>query len=350
MQKQVSLYDDFPRQVGSPYRKWVYTADELMNYINENNGKKDCFISVYKFTRKIDETKADTTSAIIDKTFSDFDNPRGYECFCILRDFIINNDLLSRIQFSGKHDGDMPIGFHFYIFTPEGIIKNGTMLRHVQEYIDDLIRKELKDYAGEIIDPHVMGDVARFARIANTYNIRRGCFCVPLSLDDLFLPSKEILKLSFQQRPAGDYWIGNKLWTPPENRVENFSKASIDTFESNRKHFPACINTIIERCNAGINLYHNERVLLCSFLLKIGMTPDDMPSVFQHQPDFDASITLYQSTTISEGNYMPSSCERLITNQLCKKNEKRYYHPMCFKLNPIKNPLDFYKQNSRNDE
>lgn len=385
--KEISLYNDFPRDVGK-FRKVIETAQELSDYINNNNGIKDCYISVYKFTKKIDG-RADYESAVIDKIFLDFDNKHGYECFCIMRDFLLPKGYIFRVHLSArdsryfnKNDIDpKACGFHFYIFLEEGSIQDKIELRMLHDAINKMIEKELKNKYNiivsktgkddkelpdnqirEIIDPHIMGDIARISRIVNTFNIARNRFCVPLSKEDLFKDAKELFKLTASQRLEGDFWIGNKLmkinrsmfndtikakFKQEYNGSLEFVKTSYQKMKEARQFFPPCINAILDRNEQGINLYHDERLLLASFLLKIGLTVNDIVDIFSKQPDFSASITEYQARQIELEEYMPASCVKLLKDKLCKKSEDKYRHPLCFRDKPVKNPLNFYKQLSK---
>lgn len=389
--REITLYNDFPRMVGK-FRQWVENSQELNEYINKYNGEKDCYISVYRFTKKTSEKKfgmeaVDPGSAVIDKLFVDFDNKRGYECFCVLRDYLLEKDILFRAHLSGKnsqYNGDKSdelraIGFHFYIFLETGSITDNTELRVVHSTLNKIIEKRLKKDFGitiekradrkdlpweqidEIIDPHIMGNVSQMARIANTFNARRGRFCVPLAKEDLFKDPHEMYKLTEKQNMDGNFWIGNKLWKIPREmfseKVKNmyaaydgsneFVKTSKDTLKKNRVYFPPCINAILDRNEQGINLYHDERVLLASFLIKIGLNVDDIVEVFSTQPDFNPDITSYQAKNIEDQGYMPSSCKTLFEAGSCKKDDPAYHHPFCFRDKPIKNPLNFYKQISK---
>jgi hypothetical protein len=392
--REITLYNDFPRMVGK-FRQWVYNSQELNDYINKYNGEKDCFISVYKFTKKDSEKKfgmdaVDPGSAVIDKIFLDFDNKRGYECFCVTRDFLLEKDILFRAHLSGKNsqyygdkgDALRSVGFHFYIIMENGVVTDSTELRVIHSTLNKIIEKRLKtqfgitvdkrsdrknlswDQIDEIIDPHIMGDVSRMARIANTFNVSRGRFCVPLSKEDLFKDPFEMYQLTDKQRLDGNFWIGNKLWKisremfseKVKNKYEtyngstDFVKTTKDQLKKNRIFFPPCINSIIDRNEQGINLYHDERVLLASFLLKVGLTVDDIVEVFSTQPDFNPDITSYQVKSIEEKEghgYMPASCKTLFDSGSCKKSDSAYHHPFCFRDKPIKNPLNFYKQISK---
>jgi len=386
--KEITLYNDFPRMVGK-FRQWVDNSQELNDYINKYNGEKDCYISVYRFTKKASEKKfgmdaVDPGSAVIDKIFLDFDNKRGYECYSIMRDFLLLKDIIFRVHLSGKNSqyyGDKgnnlrSVGYHFYIFLEQGVVKDAIELRMIHNALNKMIEIKLKsdfnitiekrsdrknltcEQIDEIIDPHIMGDVSRMARIANTFNIARNRFCVPLSKEDLFKNPCEMYKMTEKQRLEGDFWIGNKLWNISRNIFNdktkrkyeiyngngNFVKTSKNQLNKNKIFFPPCINAILDKNEQGINLYHDDRVLLASFLLKIGLTVDDLVEVFSKQPDFNPDITSYQAKKIEDEGYMPSSCKNLFNDGSCKKNDKAYHHPLCFADKPIKNPLNFYKQ------
>lgn len=380
----MSLYNDFPRQVGLG-REWVYDRQQLQEYINVNNGAKSCYISVYKFDKIIDgEYKliADSSSAKIDKVFLDFDNRYGFQCFEIVRDYILKHDILSKIHLSSRAlvDAipsslyDCPIGFHFYLFLKWGIIKDAIDLRIMHESLNEMIRMKLFDLYGivfdrsgnkhglkeghvhEIIDPRIMGDVMRVSRIANTYNPSRNRFCVPLRASDLFLSPQKMLALTNNAREGGDFWIGNKLWSPPSSLFtdERRSKykgsgngyqgnGTVKLSISDAGSIPPCISFLLNKNAEGINMYHDERVFLASFLFKAGLSFDEINDIFRSQPDYSNDITSKHLKSIQEKGYMPSSCAKLELSNICKKNDQKYRHPLCFRRIPLRNPLAWWQ-------
>ena len=376
------IYGSFPRQTGKTggrYRTWVSSPAELATYINDNNGRRDCYLSVYAFGSIDAEGTADPASAGIDKIYCDFDNRHGYECFCVLRDWLLGKRIAFRVHPSGKDTSDWkekpvrPAGFHFYIDVEPRAIASPGQLRAVHEELNDIIRAGLKRDFGivvdqtidphaeddhvihEVMDPHVMGDVMRISRIINTYNIKRERFCVGLTADDLFLAPAGILGLMERQRDPGLEFVidGRPMAIAPgfyeafearkqarlAKRVKAINRNGSEPIQASTN--PPCIDSILERANEGINLRHEERVLLAAYMTKSGKSENEIVEMFAFQPDFSEKITSYQVHNIAMKGYMPASCSRQAANGTCPCASGSYHPVCCSRSVAIKNPLAF---------
>jgi len=80
---------------------------------------------------------------------------------------------------------------------------------------------------------------------------------------------------------------------------------------------------------------------LTAFLHHIGLSPDEILSLFSRSPDFDASKTKYQVDHItgetSGTEYTPPECSTMKSYGICFNPEKLCEHPK------VKHPLTYYK-------
>ncbi|MCE8429820.1 MAG: DNA primase large subunit PriL [Candidatus Methanoperedens sp.] len=109
-------------------------------------------------------------------------------------------------------------------------------------------------------------------------------------------------------------------------RKEGFSEVIPDCF-------PPCISTAITDVQANVNLSHTMRFAMTSFLLNIGMAPDNVTEIFKASPDFKEQATSYQISHINGASgttYTCPSCATMATNGNCPGKS------MC---NKIENPL-----------
>ncbi|CAG0975151.1 hypothetical protein METP3_01739 [Methanosarcinales archaeon] len=99
--------------------------------------------------------------------------------------------------------------------------------------------------------------------------------------------------------------------------------------------FPPCMSTAIADVQANMNLSHTMRFAMTSFLLNIGMAPDNVTEIFKASPDFKEQATDYQISHINGASgktYTCPSCATMVTNGnclgkvLCKKIE----HPLMY--------------------
>ena len=112
--------------------------------------------------------------------------------------------------------------------------------------------------------------------------------------------------------------------------------------------FPPCIQKMYDDSISGqVNLAHDARFALAAFLLRIGMSEDDVNVVFGHAPDKDNRLIEYQvdhiaskrSMTAEVQGYFPTGCKKLQTNNLCPVYAGTTFDPLC---EYVLNPLGFY--------
>jgi len=112
--------------------------------------------------------------------------------------------------------------------------------------------------------------------------------------------------------------------------------------------FPPCIQKMYDDSMSGqVNLSHDARFALAAFLLRIGMTEDEVNKVFGHSPDSDNRQIVYQVDHIASKRsmksdtpgYTPTGCKKLQTNNLCPVYLGLTYDSLC---EYVLNPLAFY--------
>lgn len=112
--------------------------------------------------------------------------------------------------------------------------------------------------------------------------------------------------------------------------------------------FPPCMQKMYDDSISGqVNLSHDARFALAAFLLRIGMSENDVSDVFSHAPDRYDSLISYQvghiagkkSTVSEEQGYFPTGCKKLRTNNLCPVATGETFDSLC---EYIINPLNFY--------
>jgi len=109
--------------------------------------------------------------------------------------------------------------------------------------------------------------------------------------------------------------------------------------------FPPCIQKLISLQNEGENLSHEARFAVTSFLHKVGLSEDEIISVFSKAPDFKEDLAKYQIEHIigdlSGTEYMVPNCNTMKTNGIC-------YNPdsLC-EQEWMKNPLIYYSFKKR---
>ncbi|TFG15054.1 hypothetical protein EU537_02100 [Candidatus Thorarchaeota archaeon] len=122
------------------------------------------------------------------------------------------------------------------------------------------------------------------------------------------------------------------------------STRPIEITENMVSAFPPCMAQMHSDSVQGKNLSHEARFALAAFLLKIGMTEEEVLSVFQPAPDFGGGqLAKYQVHHIaSKGGegYTPPSCQKMQGNTLCPVYLGAAFDPLC---EYILHPLQFYQ-------
>ncbi len=155
------LFNRFPREMGLPYKVPVYSWRDVERIVEENNGKRDIFISLY-----------DTATYTINKMMFDLDI-LDIELAGKFYRYLRKKERLPTIPlFTGKK------GFHFYVllkpeyFSDKDVAK--ALLRKVAFTLVDkagmytVVEDNGFKYKVSFLDTSVFGDLRRSARMPNT--------------------------------------------------------------------------------------------------------------------------------------------------------------------------------------
>ena len=95
---------------------------------------------------------------------------------------------------------------------------------------------------------------------------------------------------------------------------------------------PPCVTEAIASLGRAENLPHHGRLLVAAYMLRTGMSEDDVRALFVNAPDYSEATTRRQVAHIAGVGYMPQSCEKLESLGLCRRA------PAC---GTIRNPVQF---------
>jgi len=108
---------------------------------------------------------------------------------------------------------------------------------------------------------------------------------------------------------------------------------------------PPCMKHILGQLHNGENVAHSGRFAITSFLHNIGMTSEEIMTLFAKAPDFREDLTRYQVEHItgvgSSTTYTPPNCATMQTQGICynadetckskkKSGEARVVHPLSY--------------------
>jgi len=125
--------------------------------------------------------------------------------------------------------------------------------------------------------------------------------------------------------------------------VEKIGKAEMEGFPKVvvQEAFPPCIRALYESASGGRHLSHVGRFTLTSFLVNIGMTPEDVNNLFKNFSDYNERMTRYQVEHIagergSRTRYTSPKCDTLKTHGVCANPDE-----LCGR---VRHPLAYYKR------
>lgn len=86
--------------------------------------------------------------------------------------------------------------------------------------------------------------------------------------------------------------------------------------------YPPCITHALDQAASGENLPHSARVMLATYMLAIGKSIEEIVSLFENSPDYDARVSRYQVEHLagergSHVRYFVPSCVKLRNEGLC---------------------------------
>lgn len=242
-----NLFNEFPREFGVK-RTFAKDCESFVMLVNKFNGIKDCYSSIYPIIRR---GVRDITS--VDKIFFDLDkHSTCWESTKKMHDWLSQNGYRHIILLSGG-------GFHVYVFTTKTILKNPkNAIKSAQHHITKEAGVTIGKPNKADVDEHVIGDIARIARIPNTYNLKRKRFCIYILQEDLEKSFEEIKVIAKKQRKERFVFEGktfdlsgfDNLPTPPEIMILDTPDA-LNNVDGCMKLLPPLIRRLLLEQSCG---------------------------------------------------------------------------------------------------
>ncbi len=124
--------------------------------------------------------------------------------------------------------------------------------------------------------------------------------------------------------------------------ISSYSQVDLGDVDSDA--FPPCIKAIIAKIQQGVNVSHEARFSLVTFLHKIGMSNEEILKIFATVPDFRKDLTEYQirhiTGEISGKEYSVPKCATMRAFGLCVRDIAK--DALCSKQ-WMTHPLLYYK-------
>jgi len=244
----------------------VKNMQSLIALLKTLNGKEDCYVSVYSipqiYLKEIDvifiETDDLSAAEHIDKALTE-----------------------NKIQYVKIFSGNR--GYHYYI--PIYPIKVKNFKKAAKNLLEEL-------GIDKLLDPNVVGDIRRMARVPYTVHTETGLYAVIVSGSSHGIPRDA---LSPRKIP-NIKWEPSKLATLLLLGFDQTESTSImsDTREMlfEAEYYPECILHLLDKAKTTRYLAHHERLHLGAYLLKYHSI-DEVVKVFSVLKDFNEKITRY---------------------------------------------------------
>jgi len=313
----MELFYPFKRTVGL-YRSPVSSYSQFKDYVDRNNGIRDCFCSVYP------------SNLVVDKIFIDIDNKTHPKDVVDVAARLFESILYKGVRvvptFSGRK------GFHIIIRTEKlspqdcpnlkGVLKAASVVliaSAMGEDPKDLARGGLSSY----VDPRTIGDLQRIMRIPNTLRPPDNkLWCVPLptcfpsmSIDDILEYASEPHIQSYPEtRLANLVELAKPIISEfPDIAVAPYTTPVVDVGEGLlsasviRKLMRPCLWNRINDPNPS----HDVRLAATADLLNLGYSPDQLVEFYSRLGWVDFSHELTAKAVKRCVNLHPYSCKTL---------------------------------------
>lgn len=346
------VYLDYPREVleiGSNvqkgYRRIVNNSDELKKYWNGKNGISNIYFTAYGYrgTTPPRHHRVDYNTPVIRHFVMDFDckdfTKRQvdvefsfmHEQVKRLHKHFLVNDITHYIWFSGG-------GFHVWVPIEQTLTpNNGFEVSRIKDGGKRLIMKWHKLLDISCNDPTVAFDTAGMIRIPNSYNMRRGCWSIPLETEELMtLDQYELLDLA--QEPREGYIAHGKtpikLELPKRKKASLAKKRKIVDLPDVSFDKLLILPCLVQAALGEGNPTHKARFHLANYLaarLRFFFSPESVNDEDKQEHvekivslcsqqgwvDFDEGITTTQVKSVVNGGYSMSTCKTLINEGMC---------------------------------
>ncbi len=346
------IHIDYPREVleigangQKGYRRIVNNSKELESYWTGKNGIGNIYFTAYGYRgttpprhHRVDYNTPIIRHFVMDFDCKDFRNKQidvefsfMHEQVKRLHEHFMLNDIEHFVWFSGG-------GFHIYVTLSEVLMpSNGFEVTRIKDGGKQMINSWHKELNISCNDPTVAFDTAGMIRIPNSYNMRRGCWSIPLTSDEITsLDHYELLDMAQDPREGyiklGDLPMKFKL---PEKRKAMFKKnrklVNLPDVSYEKIMILPCL---VQAALGEGNPTHKARFHLANYLaaryrwffhpntVKEDAKKEHIDKIVklcsqQGWVDFDEGVTRTQVTSIVDGGYSLSSCKTLINEGLC---------------------------------
>jgi len=300
------------REAGNPHRTFLEHANEFIPYVKECVARGfPCYLSVqpYRGPNKVYG---------LDHVFFDFDSkeetPNLDKAWAETLHF---KEALQKYYgihslpvFSGRR------GYHLHAWfwrTIEIRPDPEAWAKAIYKRLQMLLLKGLKY---ETLDPEVLGDLKRLARVPYTIHEKTGQPCVPLTekRQKLWLLGNSLQRY----RRSG---IGPSLFQAVVKEVQTEERIKQKLQASKKRGRKAFKDTAVRPCiEAALHapvLSHKMKVAIVAEYHQAGLSQTEIELLFRNRPYYQAHRTQYQVNHVLRRGYRPFRCSTIQTLGYC---------------------------------
>jgi hypothetical protein len=300
------------REAGKPHRKFLETSSDFIPYVQECMTQgSPCYLSVQPY-------RGPNQVYGLERLFFDFDSkadpPDLDKAWNEALNFV---DALhkyygvrSLLVFSGRK------GYHVHAWLWQTIEVRPNQEVWAKAIYKTLQDKLLKGLHYETLDPEVLGDIKRLARVPYTVHEKSSQICIPLTenREKLWLPGSSLEE--YRRKGLGpDLFQAVVKEVKTEERIRQ--KLQALRKREGKKYVGKEVRPCIEAVLQNPDLTHKMRVALVAEYHKAGLSQDEIETLFTTRPDYEAKRTKYQISHILRGGYSPFRCSTIQTLGFC---------------------------------
>lgn len=302
-----SVYSGLGREVFDGDRIFLNSPQAFRNYLAwARKTHNAAWVSVQPFSERNKVTS-------VEKLFFDFDCPTDLsqawkEASYFVKVLRESYGVEALVCFSGAK------GYHVYVWLSRtDKFSTGEEAKRFYKTAQKLILKGLNF---KTIDPQVLGDIKRLARVPYSTHEKSLKLCVPVTqscrpclLFDLNLYKTHCLTPEFSK-------LCHEKTEKPQQH-----KTPIHSFnpESSNQDMRPCLTAALNQ-DLAQSQGHSIRIAIAAEYLKAGHSPEQTAELFKNQADYSFEQSLYYVRDIAARAYKPYKCVTIRELGFCLKN------------------------------
>jgi hypothetical protein len=311
-------------------REFIEKSGELIQYVQDRNKNgQPAYASVQPY-------QARDQPFGLEKLFFDFDCEENTEkawkeAASFSEALIQYYKVLPFVTFSGNK------GYHVYVFLSSTVPFSPSRLGIIKEVYGLVQEKILKGFKFETLDPAVLGDIKRLARVPFSVHEKTGKVCCPVSLSHQFITPRSLeIYRDFGLNPSVLKTVSDELETEKNWRKASPRKKTPFKLKDSENIRPCIKNAVSLHMERGEG--HLMRLAVAIEHLCMGASTDQIVELFRGQSDFNESKTRYFVEDALRKRYKPFKCRTIRSLGFCLGNSCPVYNRSFDLLNYAEKP------------